>query len=114
MARRVSAVLMVVVPASACASPRVVRLETGQGPALEYRPPTWNQAVEVSALDFEQALERLVLQEPLALRPAGEGWLVRAASSRAAGEDSTGSWVAKALGGPCLSPMRAAVRAAGH
>jgi hypothetical protein len=102
MARRVSAVLMVVaVVASACASPRVVRLETGQGPALEYQPPTRSQAVEVSAADFEEALERLMLHEPLAIRPAGPDWLVRTASSREAEESSAGSWVGKALGGPC-------------
>jgi hypothetical protein len=86
---------------TACTTPRVVRLETGEGLPLEYRPPTWNRAVEVSASDFEEALGQLVLLEPLVIRPAGQGWLVRTSSPRVSEQATTGYWVGKALGGPC-------------
>jgi hypothetical protein len=101
MARRLSAVLMLVVLSTACATPRVVRLDTGDGTPLEYRPATWHRSVEVSAADFEQALGRLVLEEPLTLRPAGQGWLVRTSSSPVSRESSMGYWLGKGMGGPC-------------
>jgi hypothetical protein len=101
MVRRLSAVLMLVVLSTACATPRVVRLDTGEGPPLEYRPPTWNQSVEVSAADFEEALGRLVLERQLTLRPAGQGWLVRTSSSPVSQESSMGYWLGKGMGGPC-------------
>jgi hypothetical protein len=57
-----------------CASPRVVRLETGQGRPLEYAPASWNRAVTVDDDAFRAALARLVLEVPLSLRAS----LVRA------------------------------------
>jgi len=58
MASRSIAVLMLVVFASACATPRVVRLDTGQGQALEHPVPTTGRAVAVGEEDFEEARER--------------------------------------------------------
>ncbi len=63
---------------TACATPRVVRLDTGLGAPLEYRPPTSNESVRVDAEAFEEALARLVLNAPLFLRSPQQGWLVRA------------------------------------
>lgn len=101
MTRRLSSVLMLVMLTTACATPRVVRLDTGEGPPLEHQPATWNRAVEVSAADFERALGRLLLNEPMVLRGAEQGWVVRTSSSTVSGESSMGYWLGKGLGGPC-------------
>lgn len=101
MASRLTAVLMLVVLASACATPRAVRLDTGQGAPVEHRPPTTNRSVKVSEGDFEQALAHLMLEEPWGLRPAGQGFLVRTVSTHTAGEPSWQYWLGKGLGGPC-------------
>jgi hypothetical protein len=79
MASRWSAFVMLVVFASACATPRVVHL-----------PPTTNRSVAVSGADFEGSLARLMLEEPL---------VVHASFSPPAG--NTSCWLGKALGGPC-------------
>jgi len=64
-----------------CATPRGVRLETGQGRALVYAPPSWDQSVPVDEDAFEETLTRLVLEMPLTLRASEVGGLVRASSS---------------------------------
>jgi hypothetical protein len=101
MFRRLSAALMLVVLASACANSRVVRLDTGQGAPLTYTPLTTSLSVGVSEEDFERALNQLVLAEPLAIRPPEQGWLVRTSSPRTFEKGTTGYWVGKAMGGPC-------------
>lgn len=101
MACRLTTALTLMTFITACATPRVVRLDIGEGLPLEYRPPTWNRSVDVSAADFEEALGQLVLAEPLVIRPAGQGWLVRTSSPRESEQATTGYWVGKALGGPC-------------
>ena len=63
-----------------CASTRGVRLDTGQGQALEYAPLTAARSVEVSESAFREALARLVLEIPLSLRATDAGWLVRAST----------------------------------
>jgi hypothetical protein len=100
MACRLTAALTLMAFIAACTTPRAVRLDTGEGPPLEYQPRTWNRAVEVSAADFEEALGELVLNEPLVIRPAGQGWLVRTSSPRVSEQATTGYWVGKALGAP--------------
>ncbi|HZI13236.1 MAG TPA: AHH domain-containing protein [Myxococcus sp.] len=75
-----TAALLLLVVGTGCARQRVVRLETGQGRALEYRPPSWDGSVAVEGDAFEEALARLVLELPLSLRPSEAGWLVRASS----------------------------------
>lgn len=99
MASRWSAVFMLVVFASACATPRGVRLDTGQGQAFEHQPPTTGRAVAVGEEDFEASLRWLLLEVPLAVRPAGQGFVVRASHSPPA--EDTAYWFGKALGGPC-------------
>ncbi|HEX8697519.1 MAG TPA: hypothetical protein VF815_01650 [Myxococcaceae bacterium] len=91
--------MLLVVFASACATPRVVRLDIGQGEPLEHLPPTMSRSVTVRGADFEGALARLMLDEPLVVHPAGQGWVVRASFSPPAGD--TSYWLGKALGGPC-------------
>jgi hypothetical protein len=83
--RAVSVVLLLVL---GCASPRVIRLDTGEGRPLEYVPPTWDRSVGVDKRDFEHALARLVLEVPMSLRPSEAGLLVRA-STYGATLDST-------------------------
>ena len=99
MVSRSIAVLMLVVFASACATPRVVRLDTGQGQALEHPVPTTGRAVAVGEEDFEASLRVLLLEVPLAVRPGGQGFVVRASHSPPAGDSAY--WLGKALGGPC-------------
>jgi len=99
MASRSMAVLTLVVFASACATPRMVRLDTGQGEPLEHLPPTTNHPMAVGEEDFEESLARLMLQGRLVVRSAGQGLVVRASFSPPAGD--TGYWLGKALGGPC-------------
>jgi anti-sigma factor RsiW len=86
---------------SACGTTRVVRLDTGEGAPLEYRPLTWNKSVEVDAYQFEEALARLVLEEPLTLRSPQAGWLVRTSSSSATAGPQWHRMVGKSFGGVC-------------
>jgi len=94
-------VVLALLLATGCGSPRVVRLDTGRGRLLEYTPPTSNRSVEVGPRAFEEALTRLVLAEPLTLRPAQQGWLVRTSSW---GSSEVPQWqhlARKGLGGLC-------------
>ncbi|MFP2934664.1 hypothetical protein ACLESO_58065, partial [Pyxidicoccus sp. 3LG] len=63
-----------------CATPRMVRLDTGGRTPLTYLPSTSSRSVQVDEDAFEESLARLVLEPPLSLRPARAGWLVRASS----------------------------------
>ena len=81
MAARLTVALLLMALAGACATPRVIRLDTGQEAPRDYRPATWHKSVKVSANDFEEALERLVLEVPLVLRMPPQGWLVRTSCS---------------------------------
>lgn len=85
---------------------RVVRLDTGQGAPLEYRPPTSPQPVKVDAEAFEEALAHLVLNAPLTLRPPQHGWLVLASYP---GNDEAPRWqrlMSKSYGGLCEPGQR--------
>ncbi|HEX8701677.1 MAG TPA: hypothetical protein VF815_22810, partial [Myxococcaceae bacterium] len=103
MVSRSVAVALLVALLGACAAPRMVRLDTGQGEVLEHHPPTTNRSAKVGQEAFEQALALLMLEEPLLLRPAKQGWLVRTSSSRTAGEATWQYWLGKGIGGPCRS-----------
>lgn len=86
---------------SACATQRVVRLDTGQGDLLEYRPPTSPHPVKVDAEAFEEALTHMVLNAPLTLRLRQHGWLVLASYP---GNDEAPRWqrlMSKSYGGLC-------------
>jgi hypothetical protein len=98
-----------------CASPRVVRLDTGNGRPLEHTPRTSGGSVEVDAEDFEKSLARLVLDVPLSLRPADTGWWVRASTRgssmdrvlRSALHKDYGRWCQAHEGpGDCLSLLQ--------
>ncbi|HSP81526.1 MAG TPA: hypothetical protein VLQ93_23610, partial [Myxococcaceae bacterium] len=78
MAPRLAVALLLLALSTGCATPRVVRLDTGEGAPLEYRPPTSNRSVGVEEDEFEETLAWLVLETPLSLRPSQQGWLVRA------------------------------------
>jgi hypothetical protein len=68
VARRWWALLLIPL-AVGCASPRVVRLDTGNGRPVHHTPRTSGGSVEVDAEDFEKSLARLVLDVPLSFRP---------------------------------------------
>jgi hypothetical protein len=81
MATRPGVTLLLLALLNACATPRVIRLDTGQGPPLEYTPSSSNKSVKVDAEAFEEALARLVLEVPLTLQVPQQGGLVRASHS---------------------------------
>jgi hypothetical protein len=78
MATRLIVAVLLLALLPACATPSGVRLDTGQGTPVEYKPPTWSKPVEVNAEAFEQALRQLAQTEPLTLRSPQPAWLVRA------------------------------------
>jgi hypothetical protein len=92
---------------TACATPRVVRLDTGEGEPLEYRPSAAHKRVTVSASAFEDALARLVLEVPLSLRPARQGGLVRVSYRVDDDADLRGQrLLARSFGGICEPGQR--------
>lgn len=101
MTSRMSAALLLLALTTACATPRAVRLDTGQGSPLEYRPPTSHRSVEVGEGQFKDALLRLVLETPLSLRPSQQGWLVRTSALLNNADTSQQQLQRKALGGLC-------------
>jgi hypothetical protein len=89
-----------------------VRLDTGQGKPLEYRPSTWDEQVGVDEDDFEKALVRLLLEVPLSVRPSQAGGLLLTASAGEALDKGTryalrrgyGRWCeVRETPGDCLS-----------
>ncbi|NMO17726.1 hypothetical protein HPC49_23820 [Pyxidicoccus fallax] len=101
MATRLGVVVLLLALLNACATPRVVRLDTGQGTPLEFRPSSSSKAVRVDAEAFEEALARLVLEVPLTLRAPQQGWWVRASHS---GDATDARWqrlMHKSFGGLC-------------
>jgi hypothetical protein len=105
MAIRLTAAVLLLALLNACASPRVVRLDTGHGAPLEYRPPS-NKSVKVDANAFEEALTQLVLNAPLTLRPPQQGWLVRASYPGNAPDTRWQSLMSKSFGGICEPGQR--------
>ncbi|MBZ4418510.1 hypothetical protein [Myxococcus sp. RHSTA-1-4] len=106
MATRMGVTALLLALLSACATPPVVRLDTGRGAPLEYRPSSSRKAVKVDAEAFEEALGRLVLEVPLTLRAPQQGWLVRASHS---GRDVDTRWrrlMRKSFGGLCEPGQR--------
>jgi hypothetical protein len=106
MATRLTVAVLLLALLNACATPRVVRLDTGQGAPLEYRPPTSKKSVKVDAEAFEEALTRLVLNAPLTLRSPQQRWLVRASYP---GNDADTRWqrlMSKSFGGICEAGQR--------
>jgi hypothetical protein len=108
MAQRLAVMVTLLALLSACATARVVRLDTGQGTPREYRPPTSYKSVKVDADAFEEALTRLVLEVPLTLRSPEQGWLVRASYSS---DDADTRWqhlMSRSFGGLCKAGQRGA------
>ncbi len=106
MASRLGIAVLLSTLLTACATTQVVRLDTGQGPLREYRPPTWGKSVRVDAGEFEQALTQLALEMPLSLRPAPQGRLVRASYPS---NDANARWqrlMSKSFGGFCKAGQR--------
>ncbi len=106
MATRLTAVVLLLALLNACATPHLVRLDTGQGEPLEYSPPTSTQPVKVDAEAFEEALTQLALNAPLTLRPPQQGLVVRASYP---GNDADTRWqrlMSKSYGGICKPGQR--------
>ncbi|ADO72855.1 hypothetical protein [Stigmatella aurantiaca] len=106
MATRLGVTMLLLALLNACATPRLVRLDTGQGTPLEYRPPSSNKSVTVDAEVFEDALGQLVLNVPLTLRASHQGWMVRVSHT---GNDADTRWLRlmrKSFGGLCEPGQR--------
>ncbi len=106
MAHRLTVALLLLALSTACATPRVIRLDTGERVPLEYRPPTSNESVGVDEDELEEALTLLVLEAPLSPRPSQQGWLVRASyPGNDAGKRSE-HLLPKSFGGVCKAGQR--------
>jgi hypothetical protein len=105
MASRLTAAVVLLALLNACASQRVVRLDTGQGEPLEHRPPS-NKSVKVDEEAFGEALMQLVLEVPLTLRPPQQGWLVRASYPSNDPDTRWQSLMSKSFGGICEPGQR--------
>lgn len=106
MATRLGVTVLLFVLLAACSTPRAIRLDTGQGTPLEYRPSSSKKSVTVDAESFEAALERLVLEVPLTLRAPQQGLLVRASHP---GNSADARWqrlMRKSFGGLCEPGQR--------
>ncbi|SET61100.1 hypothetical protein [Stigmatella erecta] len=101
MATRLGVTLLLLAILNACATPRAVRLDTGQGAPLEYRPSFSTKSVKVDAAAFEEALAQMVLEVPLTLRVPPQGWLVRASHSGKAVDTRWHRLMRKSFGGLC-------------
>lgn len=77
MVRRLIASVLVVALSTGCGSAHRVLLDTGQGPPRESPHASSHPPISVGADAFEDALTRLVLATPLALRAPQHDWLVR-------------------------------------
>ncbi|KFE71485.1 hypothetical protein [Hyalangium minutum] len=106
MASRLTAAVLLLALLSACATPPLVRLDTGQGPRWEYRPSSSQQSVKVDTEAFEESLTQLVLNAPLKLRPAQQGWLVRASHPGPREDTRWQRLMSKSFGGLCEPGQR--------
>ncbi|MBZ4418513.1 hypothetical protein [Myxococcus sp. RHSTA-1-4] len=106
MATRMGVTALLLALLNACATPPVVRLDTGRGAPLEYRPSSSRQAVKVDAEAFEEALGRLVLEVPLTLRAPQQGWLVRASHPGSSADTRWQRLMRKSFGGLCEPGQR--------
>ncbi|QAT85932.1 putative lipoprotein [Corallococcus coralloides] len=102
MATRLGVTLLLLVLLNACATPRVIRLDTGQGAPLEFRPSSSsNPSVKVDTEAFEEALAQLVLDVPLTLRAPQQVLLVRASHPGTRADSRWQRLMRKSFGGLC-------------
>ncbi|QSQ23729.1 hypothetical protein JY651_01715 [Pyxidicoccus parkwayensis] len=106
MGTRLSVTVLILALLNACATPRAIRLDTGQGSPLEYRPSTSTESVKVDTEAFEAALARLVLEEPLTLRAPQQGLLVRASHPGNSADTRWQRLMRKSFGGLCEPGQR--------
>lgn len=106
MASRLTAAVLLVALSIGCGTPRVVRLDTGEGAPLEYRPPTSPPSVKVDADAFEEALARWMMTAPLTLRSPQQGWLVRASYPSSDADIRRQRLMTRSFGGLCVAGQR--------
>lgn len=106
MAIRLLAAALFLVLLNACATPRLVRLDMGQGAPLEYTPPASDTPINVDADAFEEALAQMVLAARLTLHLPQQGRLVLASYPS---DEQGARWqrlVSKSFGGLCEPGQR--------
>ncbi|NOK11423.1 SitA5 family polymorphic toxin [Corallococcus exercitus] len=102
MTFRVHVAVLILFLLGACATPRGrVQLDTGEGPPIEYSPPSPVRAVAVGAGAFEKALTELVLAAPLRLRASRPGNWVRASYPTSEAESRWQRVTDRGFGGFC-------------
>jgi hypothetical protein len=108
MAARLMAVILIVALFTGCSTPRMLRLDTGQGELREYSPPasTSSKPVTVDAKAFEKALTQWVLTVPVTLLFPQQGRLVRASYANNDGNVRWQSLMSKSFGGICKAGQR--------
>ncbi len=106
MATRLGVTVLILALLNACATPRAIRLDTGQGSHLEFRPSSSNKFVKVDTEAFEEALARLVLEVPLTLRAPQQGLLVRASYPGNSADTRWQRLMRKSFGGLCEPGQR--------
>jgi hypothetical protein len=106
MTTRLTVAVLFLALLNACATSPGIRLDTGHGAPLEYRPSTSTQPVKVDAEAFEESLTQLALAAPLTLRSPQHGWLVRASHSSAEVDTRWQGLMRKSYGGFCKAGQR--------
>ncbi|QRO01865.1 hypothetical protein JRI60_24025 [Archangium violaceum] len=106
MPTRLGVAVLLIALLNACATPGVIRLDTGQGAPLEYKPSSSNKSVKVAAEAFEEALTQLVLNETLTLQSPRRSQLVRASYPSNDAENRWQRLMGKSFGGICQPGQR--------
>ena len=106
MATRLGVTVLLLALLTSCAPPRAIRLDTGQGSPLEFRPSSLDKSVKVDTEAFEEALARLVLEVPLTLRAPQQGLLVRASHPGNSADTRWQRLMRKSFGGLCEPGQR--------
>nr|WP_307734752.1 hypothetical protein [Pyxidicoccus parkwaysis] len=101
MVIRLCVTVLILALLNACATPHLVRLDTGRDTPIEYTPPTSNSSVRVDAEAFEEALGQLVLDAPLTIRAPRQGWLIRVSRQGSGAETRWQRLMRKSFGGLC-------------
>lgn len=109
MAPHVVVAALLLALSTACGATHVVRLNTGEGTPLEYRPTASSKPVEVEAGKFEEALAQMVFDVPVTLRLPDLGRVVPVSHSGPSVDDRWRRLMARSYGGFCQAGQRGGI-----
>ena len=98
--------LAILVLLSACATPHVVRLDTGQAASVERRVSSSSRHVKVDVETFEKVLTQWLLEVPLTLSTRQQGGWVRASYPGNGADSRWQHLMSKSQGGLCKPGQR--------